>query len=417
MSKNKILMIPSWYPTKENPIHGSFFKEQAMALSEYCDFCILHLNYFSLKKTLFTRILKKTNVSLSFTNEEDDGFLHVYATEYVSPILNILYRLLRYIEVDTEVFIKKEKEYKYREIYEYIKKIKFFPDVIYAMTAQSNGIDSYNFGKTNNLPVILAEHSPFPVVGTTVNDELREAMSKSNRILVVSRDKARQILMQNIQCNPIVVGNMIDENKFNLSNSKPKIFTILIVGAYNFYKDYETFFKAVSYLKQITNLPFKVKIVGYMPVTQISIWSLGEDAFLKHLSRYNLVDICELLPMIPRDEMPNIYKGSSVFVMTSIQEGLSVAALEASCCGLPVFSTRCGGVEDYVTDDYGRLFDLQDWKSIAISLKEMMEGGLHFNRDAIRKNVVSHYGVSAFTKRLNDIFTQVIKEYNNTGGV
>ena len=29
-----ILMIPSWYPTKENPFAGSFFREQAIALQE-----------------------------------------------------------------------------------------------------------------------------------------------------------------------------------------------------------------------------------------------------------------------------------------------------------------------------------------------------------------------------------------------
>lgn len=29
-----ILVVPSWAPTKDNPISGSFFKEQATALSK-----------------------------------------------------------------------------------------------------------------------------------------------------------------------------------------------------------------------------------------------------------------------------------------------------------------------------------------------------------------------------------------------
>ena len=51
--------------------------------------------------------------------------------------------------------------------------------------------------------------------------------------------------------------------------------------------------------------------------------------------------------------------------MTSIQEGQPVSALEAACCGLPIFSTRCGGVEDYVTNDIGRIYDITDYKSFA----------------------------------------------------
>ena len=30
-----ILVIPSWYPTAENPVNGSFFAEQAKALADY----------------------------------------------------------------------------------------------------------------------------------------------------------------------------------------------------------------------------------------------------------------------------------------------------------------------------------------------------------------------------------------------
>ena len=33
-----ILMIPSWYPTKTNPINGSFFREQALALASDFNF-------------------------------------------------------------------------------------------------------------------------------------------------------------------------------------------------------------------------------------------------------------------------------------------------------------------------------------------------------------------------------------------
>ena len=38
MGKKTILMIPSWYPTKDNPFAGSFFREQALVLDKEFDF-------------------------------------------------------------------------------------------------------------------------------------------------------------------------------------------------------------------------------------------------------------------------------------------------------------------------------------------------------------------------------------------
>ena len=39
--KPTILMIPSWYPSTENPHNGSFFREQALALSVNFNFIVI----------------------------------------------------------------------------------------------------------------------------------------------------------------------------------------------------------------------------------------------------------------------------------------------------------------------------------------------------------------------------------------
>lgn len=63
-----------------------------------------------------------------------------------------------------------------------------------------------------------------------------------------------------------------------------------------------------------------------------------------------------MIEAVSRENMLALYNSCDVFVMTSIQEGLPVSALEASMSGLPVISTRCGGVEDYVDDSMVRIF-------------------------------------------------------------
>ncbi|HWF44891.1 MAG TPA: glycosyltransferase family 4 protein [Candidatus Kapabacteria bacterium] len=50
-------------------------------------------------------------------------------------------------------------------------------------------------------------------------------------------------------------------------------------------------------------------------------------------------------------ELIELYRTSTALVLTSEQEGLGIAAMEAMACGLPVLSTRCGGPETFIVDN------------------------------------------------------------------
>ena len=50
MDKLKILIIPSWYPNKKDPLWGNYFIKQAIALSEYASVSMLHINRVGLKE-------------------------------------------------------------------------------------------------------------------------------------------------------------------------------------------------------------------------------------------------------------------------------------------------------------------------------------------------------------------------------
>jgi glycosyltransferase involved in cell wall biosynthesis len=95
--------------------------------------------------------------------------------------------------------------------------------------------------------------------------------------------------------------------------------------------------------------------------------------------------------------------------MTSVQEGMPVSALEAACCGLPIFSTRCGGVEDYVDDSMGRIHGIVDAEGFAQSLKAYLEGELVYDPAHIRQSVVSRFGRAAFTDNMSAVFNSVIQ--------
>lgn len=414
--KPTILMIPSWYPTKENPISGCFFKEQAEILSDRYNFVIVHLsaNPINVLKFIIYKVINKKLISLKIDNSYPllpEFFLSFRCLE----LNNLVLRIFQKLHLKTFDSLEKMLNTKIKQnaLNLLSTSISTKPDLVYAMTAQVIAVEAQEVATFFNIPYILAEHCPFPLPGTILSQQIRLAIENADAILSISHDKTRQMLMQNLKINTNYVGNLINENQFKIApiNTTKHNCNILIVAANNFYKDYQTFFMTIQLLKKITQQEFSVTIVGFCPIQSINEWSKGEADFFDQLKKFNILDICTCIPKVNRDGMPEYYHNADVFVMTSIQEGLPVSSLEAACCGLPVFATRCGGVEDFIDDKCGRLFNLQDYKSIAYVLKDFIEGKISFDSEYIRQNVISKYGVEAFRQNVYSIFDNVIDNY------
>ena len=138
---------------------------------------------------------------------------------------------------------------------------------------------------------------------------------------------------------------------------------------------------------------------GYIDNTEI---------FENKLKCSKFADKLEMIREVPRDVLSALYNRADAFVMTSIQEGQPMVALEAACCGLPIFSTRCGGVEDYVTDEIGRIVDITDSDRLADYLLEFIDGTISFNKEMIRNAVVDRFGRKAFMSVVKNEFDTLI---------
>ncbi len=385
--RKKICLVTDWYPTDDNPYQGVFFKEQAIVLCDYYDFIVLHP-----PKRSYSRYKEKAELIL----EKKEYNI----TEYSSYICSSgIHRRIRKIidkETDYDSFL-------FSKICEQLEQEKI--DIFYTISGQSEGAITKKFAEYFHKPYVVSEHGPIPWVGTILTDDNKTAFEKANLFLAISNDKIRQVLMQGVNLSNIwYVGNMVNDEKFINTDSGNIVKTFITVGANSFYKNYRMLIDTFNRLTEITEVSFKLLIVGFKANKG---YSQDSEELEKQLRESKFSKYIELIPSVPHDKMPSLYAKADAFVMTSIQEGQPVSALEAGCCGLPIFATKCGGIEDYVDDDIGRLVDLLDSNTLAIYLKEYLENDIFFDSGVIREKIKEKFGKDAFIKNMVNAFESI----------
>jgi len=336
-----IIMLPSWYPTADNPIPGSFFKEQAEVLNVNNNVYVALIATQECCAVLYLlRTILNKKFSLNVIHNSGITEVHCFGSYYKLSRLNrIIFKLLKYDHHDfhdSQLF----SVYNYAFLF-IINNLKFRPDVIYAMTAQINCVPAYTLAEKYKLPLIIAEHVPFPLPGNIITKKQRMAIENSNAVLSTSNHLTRMIIMQNIKCSPIILGNMLNEKYFYLTEhqNNKQYFMVTIIGAYNYYKDYTTFFKVMSFLRSITTKQFRIQIIGVQLSKEVSIFDEGISSFNKEFYKFNLADITTIYPCVDRDKLKYYLDLSDLFLSTSIQETFGVSCMEALACGVPVFAT------------------------------------------------------------------------------
>jgi glycosyltransferase involved in cell wall biosynthesis len=105
---------------------------------------------------------------------------------------------------------------------------------------------------------------------------------------------------------------------------------------------------------------------------------------------------------LTQPELADLYRSAGVFVLSSDEEGLGIAILEAMASGLPVVSTRCGGPETAVINgETGWLVERGDAEGMARALHGLLKSNLELRSfgQAARSRAESHFSLDAAGRR------------------
>jgi glycosyltransferase involved in cell wall biosynthesis len=90
----------------------------------------------------------------------------------------------------------------------------------------------------------------------------------------------------------------------------------------------------------------------------------------------------DLMPYVPQDALPALYRGASLVAMPSLAEGFGRPALEAMACGTPVVVGN-GSAMPEVVGDAGLLVDPEDTGAISDAILRLL------TQDPVRKELIA----------------------------
>jgi GT2 family glycosyltransferase/glycosyltransferase involved in cell wall biosynthesis len=111
-----------------------------------------------------------------------------------------------------------------------------------------------------------------------------------------------------------------------------------------------------------------------------------------------------------RDDMPDVYFATDVLAVTSDNEGTNVSAIEAHAAGIPVVSTRVGGMPSVVADGTGRLVEPEDEAGFAHALERvLLDGDLKSSLgETAAQRVRSEFALASLVENVDSLYRRLL---------
>lgn len=128
------------------------------------------------------------------------------------------------------------------------------------------------------------------------------------------------------------------------------------------------------------------------------------------IEKLNLKENVHLCGRKNREGVIDTLQKSDVYIMSSRSETFGVAAIEALACGLPIVATDCGGARDFVTEENGKICQVDNVNGLADAISYMYENFKKYDRKKIAEDCQNRFSSQAIGRQLENLFVEILKK-------
>jgi len=384
----KVFVIPSWYPSPQNPTYGIFVQEQLELLAKHRPEWKIGVSTWGQgndDKLLWVRDHVK-NLSKVFHHIKDQpySFSSSGVEVFYQPALawskrflkGNLREIIRCNELNFKGYVREHG----------------LPDILSVQACYPGVFLAHHLSKRYGLPVHLHLRLGgfmFQKLLTdlgSLKNEMLKLISSFAIITATSSFHAKE--MKRWIPNAEVLYNPVNTDFFTPCVRYSDY--ALAVGRLEPEKGFHLLLDA---LKQVPGI--SLKIIGDGSQRKILERRVACDATLSGRIRF--------LGQKGRDEVKEHVQKAKFLILPSLYETFGNVILEAMSCGRPIVATACGGPQEIVNEKTGLLCKPNDSASLREAIIQMNATSDRYQSDIIRAEVTSRFNPEKWANRLETL--------------
>ena len=386
-----VLWLVSWYPSRIDNFTGDFIERHARSVSKYVQLTVLVI--------LKDETLGFNEVQIEKTVDININVYRVYYGKTKMPLwLESILSIRKYFQLQ-------------KKIYRLIKNDIGKPDILHVHVAMKAGILALFLKMRYRIPFVVTENwtGYYPHSKPSIYDnnfvfkKLNKAiLQKSDMFLPVSKDLGQTVNKYFAKVKYQVVPNVVDAKLFFYNDDlKLSKFRFIHPSLMNYQKNAEGILQACVTLKA-RGYDFELLMVG------------NEDEKLKNFAEQNdlLNDTVFFLPAVSYVTVAQHMQQSSALVLFSRFENLPCVVLEALCCGLPVISSRVGGVPEVVNETNGILVNSENIDQLVNAMQAMIDNYVLYDKISIAKKATDEFNYNTIGSQYSAIYKTILSNSN-----
>ena len=371
-----ILFTSSWYPSKAHSTVGNFVQRHAEAVATLCDVWVLYV--------------------ASMPQWQGPPKIEEHCQKNVNTVLVYCKR----------GFFAKRKAF-IKGTYHLMRSKNLQFDVVHHNVLWPQGWQPRWLKSKFNLPYIVTEHwTGYDPIHAGKRSALLSWMSKFGAqkaayICPVTLDLQQKMIDFGIHGNYRVVPNVVDTSLFSLAQPENNCVKFLhvssLIDAHKNISGILRVWKGISDLKPNVHLT----LGGDGPVTY---WKQQAETLGIR------PDSIDFFGEISWEEVARKMESSHALLLFSNYENLPCVIVEALACGLPVISTRVGGISEHITPERGMLLERGDEEAFAHAIETMAANIHQYDKEALREYAQKNFNNEAVASAFLQLYMRTINK-------
>jgi glycosyltransferase involved in cell wall biosynthesis len=379
--------LVSWYPGRRDAFTGDFIERHAQAVSHYAKVTVLAV--------LKDELLPAGKVDIERTTA---GNLTVYRAYYGKS---------KWPAIIESIFSVRQYFFLQRKLFKMIEEEEGRPTIIHVQVAMKAGLLALSLKKKYHLPYVVTEHwtGYYPNSKPSVYDSgfiyrwlNKKVLKEADLFLPVTKDLGETVSKNFIPVKYLQVPNVADTNLFYYHSSHSDVFRFIHPSVMTYQKNPEGILQACQQLKN-RGYHFELQMIGN-----------DDNLLIEQARELDLLDkFVFFKPMIAYAAVADEMRQSSALLLFSRFENLPCVILEALCCGLPVISSRVGGIAEVVDETNGILVESGNIQQLANAMQQMIDQYSIYNRLDIAEKAVTLFSYPTVGRQYLSVYQKILQ--------